>query len=95
MFSEEQLDKLCSDALERARNYGLRSKQDLCKYASLVLRYGLDFENTDEHQWQRDILVDKDVPSASERLTRLLTAIEHKQMREQITLQNWEAFRSE
>jgi len=54
VLGEAGLRHLCRDGIARARTYGLRSERDLCKYLSLMLVFGHNFDR--EQPWAAEIL---------------------------------------
>lgn len=58
-------------AIARAKEYGVTSERDLCKYLNLTMVYGRNFDTDRELEWMRDFLTDADVPDPSERMSRL------------------------
>jgi hypothetical protein len=58
-------------AIARAKEYGVTSERDLCKYLNLTMVYGRDFDTDPELEWMRDFLTDPEVPDPSERMSRL------------------------
>ena len=65
-------------AIARAKEYGLTSERDLCKYLNLTMIYGRDFDTDPELEWMRDFLIDPDVSDPSERMRRLYAESLHR-----------------
>ena len=72
------LRELIRHAIARAKDYGLTSERDLCKYLNLAMVYGGDFDTDPELEWMRGFLADPDVPDPSERMSRLYAESLHR-----------------
>jgi hypothetical protein len=70
-MGDEALREHIRHAISRAKQYGLTSERDLCKYLNLTMVYGGDFDTHPELEWMRDFLTDPEVPDPSERMSRL------------------------
>jgi hypothetical protein len=64
------LRRLCQEGIARARAHGFRSERDLCKFLSLTLVFGRDFDR--EQPWATEIVALGGAPSA--RMDRLFAA---------------------
>jgi hypothetical protein len=71
-------------AIARAKEYGVTSERDLCKYLNLTMVYGRDFDTDPELEWMRDFLADPDVPDPGERMSRLYAESLHRLEREAV-----------
>jgi hypothetical protein len=74
-----------TEAVQRARSYGLTSREDLTRFFQLAARYGLDFETLPGNEWMLSQLTDAAVTQGSRRLELLLDQLDR---REQIEARN-------
>ncbi len=72
------LREYIQNAIVRAKEYGLTSERDLCKYLNLTMVYGRDFDTDPELEWMRDFLTDPDVLDPGERMSRLYAESLHR-----------------
>lgn len=52
------LRSLCDHGIERAGSYGIESQRDLCKYLSLMVVFGRDFDTDRRLPWAVETLND-------------------------------------
>ena len=67
-MNEAELRHAVESGISRARAYGLRSAQDLCRFLNLCAVFGWEF---DEDESLREVLTDDAVENASVRLRRV------------------------
>ncbi|MDH5545247.1 MAG: hypothetical protein OEZ43_06620 [Gammaproteobacteria bacterium] len=70
-LTEEQLKQRVSSIVEKARGYGIETRQDICDFVSLSAQFGDDFDQNHRHSWAREILGDKDISDGALRIARL------------------------
>ena len=85
-MGDKALRELIRHAIARAKDYGLTSERDLCKYLNLTMVYGRDFDTDPELEWMRGFLTDPDVLDPSERMSRLYAESLHRLEQEAVDL---------
>ena len=55
---EDKLKELVETSVEKATGYGIQSKDDIRKFAEILVSIGLDFDSRKEFQWMQKILGD-------------------------------------
>lgn len=58
--------------VERAQGHGVASERDVCVFLGLMLTFGEDFDRA--LPWAREIVADRDIVEARERIERLADA---------------------
>jgi hypothetical protein len=66
------LQRQVDTTIHRARNYGLSTERDCCRYLNLAVTYGWDFDRQPQYDWMRKILIDTQVTTPSQRLHKLV-----------------------
>jgi hypothetical protein len=72
-MSQSSLHLQVSDAIDRARGYGLRSHRDCCRFLNLAVIYGWEFDRLPENAWMQECLTDPNVGDPSQRIQRLVS----------------------
>ncbi len=63
-LGERQLREWIQHGIRRAAYYGLRAKNDVCKYIDLMIVFGQDFDTDKRNRWASEILGRRGDPGA-------------------------------
>ena len=77
-LDDQALHGLVERTASRARDYGLASEQDVCRFLNLCAVYGWDFDEQPDNRWMRELLTDAAVTDPGQRLRRLVDRCLHQ-----------------
>ncbi|CAM4303243.1 MULTISPECIES: hypothetical protein [Myxococcus] len=73
-----ELDAHVERALQAARDYGLASRRELCRFLNLCGLHGWDFDRRPRNAWMKAMLTAPDVTAPGARLDRLVEHSLHR-----------------
>jgi hypothetical protein len=66
-YSEEELNRLCRDAVTNGKRYGLVSERSVYVYAACMILFGTDFDTDESFPWTEEVLPSDQTDESSKR----------------------------
>jgi hypothetical protein len=79
LLTPDELRHKVDTLIERAAQYQLTSRQEVCRFLNLAATYGWEFDSDADLLWMRSILNDTSLTRSGDRLDRLVQTCLHRQ----------------